>query len=137
MKESEDKIIEKLIDKVMKQSTLETPSVDFTSIIMGKVDVIKANASTTYEPLISKRIWFAIFGVFLVFVVYVIWIGKLEGSGWFGSMDFNILSANKFSEIFNGIRLSNTTSVSILMFAVMLLVQIPLLKYYFSKRILG
>lgn len=137
MKESEDRHIDELIDKVMKHSTLETPDFNFASAVMAKVDTIKLSSHTTYEPLISKRGWFLIFCVFLLFVVYVIWFGKTESSGWVDAMDFDFLRVNKFSEIFNGIQLSKTTSSSILMFALMLLIQIPLLKYYFDKRILS
>lgn len=137
MKESEDRPIEELIDKMMKHSSLETPSFDFTSVVMGKVEAIKTSASTTYVPLISKRAWFAILSVFIVFVVYEIYLGKPEALGWFNAMNFDFLSANKVSEIFNGIHLSKTTSNSIMIFALMLLIQIPLLKYYFDKRILS
>lgn len=137
MKEREDKHIEKLIDKVMKHSPLETTSVDFASMVMSKVEAIKTNATTTYEPLISKRRWFLIVTVSIGFVFYLIWLDKPEASGWFDAVDFNFLNTNKFSEIFNGIQLSKTTNVSILMFAVMLLIQIPLLKHYFDKRVLN
>lgn len=137
MKENEDRHTEALIDKVMKHSTLETPDFNFASVVMAKVDTIKLISLTTYEPLISKRAWLMVFGIFLLFVVYVIWFGKPEASGWVDTMDFDFLSANNFSEIFNGIQLSKTTSSSILMFALMLLIQIPLLKYYFDKRLLN
>ena len=133
MKENDGKHIDKLIDKVMKQSSLESPSVDFTALVMGKVEAIQTSTHTTYEPLISKRVWALLSIGFLVLIGLIARFGKTDNSIWFGNFDF--LNTNRFSELLNGIQVSQTTLVSIFIFAFMLLVQIPLLKNYFDKRI--
>ena len=61
MKVSEDKNIEKLIDHLMKDTTLESPSFDFTSKVMSQVTVTKTSDITTYQPLISTRTFLVIF----------------------------------------------------------------------------
>ena len=132
MKENEGKHIDKLIDKVMKESSLESPSVDFTALVMGKVEAIQTSTYTTYEPLISKRVWVLLSIGFLVLVGMIARFGKIESSIWFDNFDF--LNTNRFLELINGIQVSQTTLVSISIFALMLLVQIPLLKNYFDKR---
>jgi hypothetical protein len=137
MKESEDKYMNELIDKVMKHAALETPSVDFTSMVMGKVEAIKLNAHTTYEPLISKRVWLLIFSISIVLVVAVTSFGAIDYSSWSNTMDFSFMKTIEFSKISNGMQLSNATRVSIVMFCLMLLIQIPLLKRYFDKRVLN
>ena len=135
MKENVDKQVERLIDKVMKQSTLETPSFDFTSLVMEKVDAIKTSTHTIYEPLISKATWLMLSGGFVVFIGAILWFGKSETAGWFDDLDWNILNTNGFSDLLNGLKFSQITNISILIFALMLLIQIPLLKNYFDKRV--
>ncbi len=80
MKKNVDKQIENLVDKVMKQSTLETPSIDFTSHIMVQVEAAKQSTSTTYQPLISKRVWAIISIGFIAFVGYILYVIKPETS---------------------------------------------------------
>ncbi len=133
MKENVDNQLENLIKKAVKQSALESPSFDFTANLMLKVDIIKQSATTTYQPLISKQMWFLIFTGFVAFVAYILFITKPEASKWFSAID--ILNANKISNLFSGIHLSRTVLYSVVFFAVMLLIQIPLLKNYFDKRL--
>ena len=46
----EDKYIEKLVDQIMKDQILESPSFDFTSKVMAQVTVAKTNEITVYKP---------------------------------------------------------------------------------------
>lgn len=133
MKENEDKQLENLVEKAMRQSVLETPSFDFTTNLMLKVENMKQSPTTIYQPLISKHMWFWIFTGFVAFVAYIIFITKPEASTWFSTID--ILDTEKVSNMFNGIQLSRTVIYATIFFAVMLLVQIPLLKNYFDKRL--
>ena len=136
MKERANKPMEELVDKLMNQSTLETPTLDFTSLVMEEVTKVKLNTHTTYEPLISKRTWFALCCVFIGFVGYILWIGTPENSGVF-EINVDFLSGIHVSALFKGIHMSSITRNSILIFSLLFLIQIPLLKHYFDKRILN
>mgnify|MGYP000120514431 FL=1 len=46
---------------MMKETTLDTPSVDFTAQVMSQVLKIKISQTTVYKPLISKWVWYGIF----------------------------------------------------------------------------
>lgn len=133
MKEHVDKQLENLVAKAIKQSALETPSFDFTANLMLKVESLKQSPTTIYQPPISKHMWFWIFTGFVAFVAYILFITKPEASVWFSSI--NILDMEKISNIFSGIHLSRTVIYATVFFAVMLLIQIPLLKNYFDKRL--
>lgn len=134
MKENVNKHIETLVDKAMKHAALEAPNFDFTAHVMAQVEDIKLSASTTYQPLISKRAWIIVFVSVLLFMSYVFWFSKPETSGWLGTLDFSMYNTDKLTNLMSGIHLSKTANYSILLFAVMLLVQIPILKNYFDKR---
>lgn len=129
MKENANKHIDQFVDRVMKSSKLETPSFDFTAKIMSQITVNQRSKVTVYKPLISKTTW----GILLVLtagmVGFQIFSQESTSLGWFDKLDFSIVS-----NLFSGVKISQTTMYSLLMFGVMLFIQIPLLKHYFNKR---
>ena len=137
MKENVDKHIEHLVEKVMKKSTLETPSLDFTSNIMAQLETSKQSIVTTYKPLITKRVWVFISIMFISFLAYIVFVNKPETSDWFNSFNFNKLNFDKISEVFSQIKAPKTAAYIIGVFALMLLVQLTFLKNYFDKRFEG
>lgn len=129
MKENVDKHLEHLADKVMKQSTLETPSFDFTSKVMSSIELANHSINTTYTPLISKPVWALIVAGFIGFVASIFVMNKPETSNWF---DFD---NNQFSNILSGIQPSQIATYGIVLLGFMMLVQITFLKNYFNKRL--
>lgn len=129
MKENANKHIDQFVDRVMKSSKFETPSFDFTAKIMSQITVNQRSKVTVYKPLISKTTW----GILLVLtagmVGFQIFSQESTSLGWFDKLDFSIVS-----NLFSGVKISQTTMYSLLMFGVMLFIQIPLLKHYFNKR---
>lgn len=133
MKELNDNELEKLIDKTMKMAVLESPTEDFTSSVMSKVENISLNKSISYEPLISKKTW-----IFICVTVSALYgyVGlQVAPSAWFEAIDFSILYQNKIIETLTSIEISKTTFYAVTLSALLLLIQIPILKYYFDKRI--
>lgn len=125
MKEN-DKNIEKFIEKIMEEASLETPSFDFTSKIMAQVTVAESAKIKEYKPLISKQAWFAIFGIFAFFIGF-----SLIGTDQKPQFDFGL---NSFLKQLPTLHFSDTITYSILIVTLMVLIQIPLLKNYFDKR---
>lgn len=132
MKENIDKQMEKLTDKVMKHSVIESPSFDFTENVMSQVIAFEESRVTSYQPLISKRAWILIFVGFFAFLAYVIFVTKPETSDWFNIVDMNTERASK---LLNGIQTPRIAAYGVGLLAMMLLIQIPLLKNYFDKRL--
>lgn len=128
MKES-DKNIENLIDKMMAENTLETPSFDFTSKVMSQVLVAEKSNVKSYKPLISKTTWIIIgFGL----------LGLGIYASLFSGTEYN-LGIDKsytegFSTMFSGIHLSKNILYAILVIPFMVLIQIGVLKNYFDKK---
>lgn len=137
MQENVDKYIEDLVDKAMQKSTLQTPSFDFTENVMSQIVDFKPSIATTYQPLISRRVWTLIVGGFVTFIAYVVLITKPEASEWFKTFDLHLWNQVNFSKILNVVEPSKTAAYGIGLLALMLLIQIPILKHYFDKRIIG
>ena len=128
MKES-DKNIENLIDKMMAENTLETPSIDFTSKIMAQVLVAEKSKIKNYQPLISKTTWTFIGLALVSLIVY-----SFLFSGTDTQLETGKSYADKISTIFSGIHLSKNILYAILVVPFMVLIQIGLLKNYFDKK---
>ncbi|PCJ94844.1 MAG: hypothetical protein COA50_10675 [Flavobacteriaceae bacterium] len=144
MKDNIDQHLDKLMGKVMSETSLESPSLDFTANIMSNIEVVSKSEVTKYNPLISKYMWFFIIMVSLAFMVYVVFGLPFEETGRFSSLKLNDvttfelpsfeLPSFELPKVFSSITISNTFMYSIVIFAVLLFVQIPLLKKQFDKQ---
>jgi len=134
MDHNTDKHIEKLVDKIMKETTLEKPSFDFTDRVMSQVETIAKPSGVVYQPLISKKIWALVFLGFVALVLYSIFGTQLESKGWFDAIDFNIISINKIFNAIPSVTLSKTTFYALIMLSVMIFIQIPVLKHYMNRQ---
>ena len=131
MKEN-DKDIEKLIDKVMKEHTLQTPSFDFTSKVMAQVEVVPITKAIYYQPLISTTGWATIFGSILAICIYV-FIDAAQQTNQY-ALDLSILYDNKLSEAVAKIHFSEVTMYAVIVLTFLILIQIPLLKNHFGRK---
>ncbi|KQB38747.1 hypothetical protein [Flavobacterium aquidurense] len=128
MKEN-DKEIENLIEKMMRQNTLESPSIDFTSKIMSQVLVAEKSKIKVYKPLISTATWIFIAMVLIALTAYAVYSNN-------DASNFEIAKtySDKASELFSGIHFSKSILYSLLIVPFMILVQIGVLKNYFDKK---
>ncbi len=128
MKES-DKNIEQLIDKMMAEEKLQSPSFDFTSKIMAEVLVLEEKKLKTYKPLISKSTWIFIGLALLGLIIYASLF-----SGTSQNLEIGKVYTDKISNTFSGIHLSKNIVYAILIVPFMILVQVGILKNYFDKK---
>ncbi len=135
MSDNKDKNIERLVDKAMKHSELESPSLDFTNVVMSQVGALKQSAVTTYKPLISKPMWFAIFAIGLSIALYIMLGTSTTETGWLNYIDLSVLTNIKFSFALPEFAVSKTVIYAVVLFGLMLFIQVPILKHYFDERI--
>ncbi|WP_299892308.1 hypothetical protein [uncultured Lacinutrix sp.] len=135
MNDNVEKQLEQLSNKILKESSLESPSLDFTARIMSQLEVSPQSEITTYKPLIPKQFWIAALVFIVAFSGFVFSINTEENTSWFSTINFNALSNNKYTNALSNLSVSKTVLYSILFFGGMLFIQIPLLKNYFDKRL--
>jgi len=131
---AEDKHIDDFVNKLMKETTLESPSLDFTDQIMMQVEAFKERKITAYKPLISKRIWAVIGLAILSTSIYLFFNTPSNESRWLSQLNFSVITNNNITQTLSGFTLSKTLMYTIVGFALMICVQIPLLKNHFDKR---
>jgi uncharacterized membrane protein len=131
MKES-DKNIEKLIEKMMAEEKLQSPSIDFTSKIMANVQILDEKKLKVYKPLISKPIWISIGLAVAALVIYVSLFSVSETDFKFDEV--GKLYSDRMSTAFSGIHFSKNILYAILIVPIMILIQVGILKNYFDKK---
>lgn len=132
MKANEDKQLEKLVDHIMKDTVLESPSIDFTSNVMSQVLASKTSDVTVYKPLISRSVFIAIFGCIITVFIYLLINGEKQENSWFSHLKFSLLYNNVLTSLF---KVSKVMSYAVVSTTIMLLVQISFLKNYFDKQL--
>jgi hypothetical protein len=128
MKEN-DKEIENLIEKMMSENTLESPSFDFTSKIMSQVLEVEKSKIKAYKPLISKSAWIFISIVLIMLIAY-----SVDSGNNISNFELTQSYSDKISTVFSGIHFSTNVLYGLLVIPFMVLVQIGVLKNYFDKK---
>ena len=135
MKANDDKNLEEFIEKLMKDQTPESPSFDFTSKVMAQVlaQVLAPQTSsiTTYKPLISKPVFIATISTVIALVIYCIGYGNPSSN--YSLPHFNI-QVNPLLNLEEKVHFSNITTYTVVVTAVMLFIQISILKNHFDRR---
>ncbi|MDY7393661.1 hypothetical protein UMM65_00260 [Aureibaculum sp. 2210JD6-5] len=130
MDNEQNKNIEKLVDKLMKDDGLASSSSDFTNTVMAKVEQLNQQKTFAYKPIISKKMWFAIATLIVGFSIYLAFFGNLTKSKWFANIELDF-SMNFLSSL----NFSNTTLYATIIVSLLFLIQIVMLKNYFDKRL--
>jgi len=135
MKDNEDKYLDDLNRKIITEGSIESPSLNFTDLVMSQIELISSSTKIIYKPLISKTNWILILIGFSALVVYVCVTGvEINSSGWLSEISNSILSKNKISQLLPGLKMSKTVIYTIILFGIMFSIQIPILKHYLNKR---
>lgn len=133
MKENETKQIEHLVAKAMQKSTLETPSFQFTDKVMAAINAQNQSIATSYKPLFPKYIWVAIAILVIGFTSYI-WFVTQPTPLDLPSLSFDFMENNPISKQLANFTPSKITVYAVFLLALMLCVQIPMLKRYFDKQ---
>ncbi|WP_431243612.1 hypothetical protein ACQ9BO_03260 [Flavobacterium sp. P21] len=128
MKES-DKNLENLIDKMMSENTLQSPSADFTSNLMSQILIAEKAKIKPYKPLISISTWIFIGIILALLIAYNVFFAGTQNN-----LEVGKSYTDKISAIISGIHISKTLLYSILIVPFMILVQVGVLKNYFDKK---
>ena len=129
MKANVDKKIEDLVDHIMKDSVLETPSFDFTTKVMSQVLATEESKATVYRPLITKSVFLAVFGLGTILCLSL--NGESHSQSWLSQIEYSKLFSIDFCSKYS---ISKISVYAILASIIMFFIQIPILKNHFDKR---
>jgi len=132
MKNKIDENIEKLVDKMMAEGPIESPSIDFTASVMSTIAAAATSKSPVYKPVISKRGWFIILGA--IGALFVFLILNSQTTAVPNYFNYPAIDFDKFLKPFTDLQISPLTATVLLAATVMLLIQIFFLKNILNKR---
>ena len=130
--EHDNEKLDAMLERLMRDEALESPSVNFTDKVMDKVYGIESSTVTVYKPLISKRVWLLIALSFVVLVAFVMLNNGSTDSQWLSSLEVPRPEFTLFDNI--NFQLSGTFKYAVLFLAVMIGVQMTVIKSYFGRR---
>lgn len=126
------KELDSFVKKYVKEIELDSPSKDFTKLLMQRIENPKSVVFLPQE-LISKKGWF---GILSVAILVFFFSSKTSEKSMIAipKLDFSFLSEMKFSQTFEFLSVSNITFIALLLFGGMLIFQLLYLKNHFDKR---
>lgn len=133
MENSEDQNIEKLIERILMNSEIESPSADFTRHVMSSVYASQKSRKIIYQPIFSKRTWFIIFtGIIAIFIYSFLNLNQQTPSF---EINFSLFKLDRLEKFLSNFRISFLTGYVILLAAIAVMVQVFFLKKYFDKQL--
>ncbi|WP_339716224.1 hypothetical protein [uncultured Kriegella sp.] len=133
MEKEIDKELDGFVGRLLRETPMESPSLNFTSKIMARVETVTPNELFIYRPLISKHVWGGI--------ALVLFIGCLLAIFGNFEMEYPLLSFMGIDrpnfDLFTNLSLfsmPNTLIYGVLGFSFFACIQIVLIKYQFDKR---
>ncbi|WP_179345997.1 hypothetical protein [Winogradskyella ursingii] len=132
MKE-DDKRLEELMGKLMSADSLDQAPVDFTNKVMSKIESLSETKKIVYQPLIPKYVWWLMAATFVSLIVYMRLSAPNNNTSLLERYNLPDFSFNLLEGL--SLDFSNTLIYAVVLFAIMLCIQIPLLKQYFNNRL--
>ena len=131
--ENEDKRIEELVDKLMANDSLEKAPVNFTNDVMSKIELLSETKTIVYQPLIPKYVWWLLGLGFVALIVNVILNKSSDSSSLSERYNLPEVSFDVFNNL--SVDFSSTLMYATVLLAIMVAIQVPLLKQYFNQKL--
>jgi hypothetical protein len=129
--EHDDQKLEAMIERLVQDDILESPSLDFTEKVMHKIQALETSSSTLYKPLISRNTWLLIAFLFMSLVAYIILNANPSEGQWLSFVEVPELNFDLFDHF--KVDLSASLKYGALLLTVLIGVQITVIKTYFDR----
>lgn len=134
MDKEDDKKLDEFTGKLLRDFSLETPSFDFTTKVMSRVEGLPSSTATIYKPLISKKSW-SVLAVFIVGIFSYLFFGDVQMENSWASYKILDLLPEMDSVTLPDYQISNVFLYGVVGFTFFMGVQIFMLKNHFNKRL--
>lgn len=131
--ENEDKRIEDLINKLMTNDSLETAPTNFTEGVMSKIEALSETKIIAYKPLIPNYVWWLLGLGFVALITNIVLNKSSDSSSLTDRYNLPDISFDLLNNL--SVDFSNTLMYATVLLAVMVAIQIPLLKQYFNQKL--
>lgn len=131
----ENKKLDDFIRKSIKTVGLEEPSVDFTDLVLSKIQFESDKSAVfEYRPLFSKSTWAILIAIVAAIFIYVIFGNPDLDHTWFSFSQLNKMTAFNVLGKIPTYDVSSTLLYGVLIFTFFVLVQIFLINQRFKNH---
>src|SRR5574338_156185 len=116
MENSEDQNIEKLVERMLMNNQIESPSPDFTGNVMSVVYASQKSRKIIYKPIFSKWTWIIIFTGIIAIFIYSFF--NLNQQTPLFQINFSLLKFDWLEKFLPNFRISFLTGYVILLAAI-------------------
>ena len=131
--ENEDKKIENLVNKLLANDSLEKAPANFTDAVMSKLQFASESKPIVYNPLIPKYVWWLLGLGFIALVINIVLNKSSDSSSLSERYNLPELSFDLLNKL--SMDVSNILMYATVLLALMVAIQIPILKQYFNNRL--
>ncbi|MFT5863774.1 MAG: hypothetical protein ACI828_002442 [Flavobacteriales bacterium] len=133
MKDRMDVRLEEMTTKIVEGAGLKKPATDFTSRIMGAIELQAQSVTTIYTPLISKKMWWVIGFAIAAVVGYIVSTNmQLTVMQEAVSTMSSELPKWEMPKYELDVAVPNTLVYGVLIMAILIAIEIPLLKRQYN-----
>lgn len=135
MNNKDNHLLDDFINKMIKETPIEKPSIDFSSNVMDAINTLEVKKLTnTFEPLISKKVWLLILAGIISLVIFLLKTGVNMNEGYLSKIDLSRLTSAISLESSYNFTISNTALYGFIFLAIMIPIQIGYLKNYHNRK---
>ena len=135
MNDKEKNLLNDFTRKMVKETPIEKPSIDFSRNVMNAINILEVKkAKRVFEPLISKKVWLLISVGIIALAVFILKTGVNMNEGYLSKIDLSgFTNAISFETSYN-FNISSTALYGFIFLAIMIPIQIGYLKNYHDKK---
>jgi hypothetical protein len=135
MNDKDNNLLDNFTKKMVKETPVEKPSIDFSSNVMNAINALEVKKATnTFEPLISKKVWMLIVACIIALTVFLLKTGVNMNEGYLSNIDFSRFANTISFETSYNLNISNTALYGFIFLAIMIPIQIGFLKKYHNRK---
>lgn len=127
----EEKDLQNLMDKLFDADQLDSPSLNFTSSVIEKIEA-QRKEKLTYTPLLPRWVFVVLAFVVVVFSVFV--LNTMDFGGWdmnyFESLN---VSSNWFTDGISQLNFSTSLGYAVLAFGILIFIQAKVLNKFLDR----
>lgn len=131
----ENKKLDDFIKKSVQEVGLEKPSLDFTDLVLSKIEVeSEKSPAFQYQPILSKSTWFIILAMVAAIFGYVIFGNPNLENTMFSFSQLNKMTAFNILGEIPSPEVSNTFIYSFLIFTIFVILQVFMIKQRLDRH---
>lgn len=134
MNNKEKELLENFTKKMVKGTSLEKPSKNFSKSVMNAINKLESQKEiSAYQPLISKKGWFLIVSSLVASIILLLKTTPIERPEFLSKIDTSAISNALSFDMSFSFTASNVTVYGFVFLAIMAIIQFGYIRNYYNN----